>query len=247
MKKHKIFISKGIFITGTDTNVGKTVIAAGLVGALKAKGINVGVMKPIQTGGINKNNKLISEDLLILLKASKIKEDTSLLNPYCFSYPAAPNLSSKLVKKKILINKIKKTYLTLQKKYEFMVVEGIGGLMVPIKNNYLVTDLIKDLNLPLLIVARASLGTINHTLLTIKCAQINALKILGIIINNPTLSKNTLVERTNPKIIEKITKIPVLAVIPFDKKINFKKLQLGKIVQTVGSQINFKYFLKNAS
>ncbi|MFH1612447.1 MAG: adenosylmethionine--8-amino-7-oxononanoate transaminase [bacterium] len=199
---------KGIFITGTDTNVGKTIITAGLANAFRKKGIDIGVMKPIQTG------KTLS-DTLFLKKLACVNDCNSLITPYHFSFPLSPLVASQKEKKIIKIDKIKKAYQKLSSKHDLVLVEGIGGLLVPIKKDYLVIDLIKELNLPVIIVARAELGTINHTLLTVKQAEMEGINLIGIIINNFSQKKPGICEKTNPEIISKFTHLPILGKVPY--------------------------------
>lgn len=224
-------LEKGIFITATDTEVGKTVIASFLAVALKRRNIDVGVMKPVASGSYN--------DAKILKKAAGVKDRLEIINPVYLKKPLAPISAARMEKKKVDVNKIFKAYNLLTKKYDFLIVEGIGGILVPIKADFLVIDLIKKLNLPILIIARPNLGTINHTLLTIKVARDYGLKVKGIIINHiqkpSSLGRNWLAEQTGPKIIKELSGVPILGVIPyldnfgraeviFEKQLNFKKI-----------------------
>lgn len=221
-------LEKGIFVTATDTEVGKTVVSSLLAAFLKKRNINVGVMKPIASGS--------QEDAKILKKASGVDDGLDIINPLFFKKPLAPISAARLEKKKINLSKIFKSYNKLRKKYDFLIVEGIGGILVPIKLNFLVADLIKKLNLPIIIVARPNLGTINHTLLTVKAAKSYRLRIKGVIINyskKPGPDYNSrLAEKTAPKVIEKISGVPLLGVIPYrfktsellEKYVNIKKI-----------------------
>ncbi len=206
----------GIFITATDTEVGKTVISFLLAACLKRKKIKVGVMKPVASGSY--------DDAKFLKKASGADDDLKTINPIYFKKPLAPLSASRIEKKKIDLNKIFKAYNHLAKKYDFLIVEGIGGILVPLKPNFLVADLIKKLNLPVIIVARPNLGTINHTLLTVNAAKNYGLKIKGIIINYAqkpaSIYKKRLAEKTAPNIIEEISGISILGIVPFFDKDN---------------------------
>ncbi|MFH1561898.1 MAG: dethiobiotin synthase [Nitrospirota bacterium] len=236
-------IEKGVFVTGTDTNVGKTVIAAGLAGLFKEKGLTVGVMKPIQTGATKRNGKLISLDIELMIKTSGITEDINLLNPYCLEPPVAPLVASQITGVKIDIERILTAYAKLKAKYEIMIVEGAGGLLVPILNeasfpDYLMLNLIKDLDLPILIVAKPSLGTINHTLLTIREAQSQGIRVLGVVINGFKEDEAGLAEQTNPQVIEELSKVPVLSVIPYSPKISLEKGDPGDIVELLKEKMS---------
>jgi dethiobiotin synthetase len=174
---------KGIFITGTDTGVGKTIIAAGLAAAIREKGVDVGVMKPVETGCPLSGSELIPQDALLL-------------------------------RKEISLGKLIKSFEELKKRHQFLIVEGVGGLLVPLTAHHLISDLVQLFQLPLVVVARSSLGTINHTLLTIRQAQALELEILGVIINNLT-SKAGLAEETSPKVLESFMEAPLLGVVPY--------------------------------
>ena len=150
-------MGKSIFITATDTGVGKTIISCAIGLALKKKGIDAGYMKPFQCSG---------NDTDFAVKVLGIKDDKKLVNPYYAKAPLAPYVAFKRAKAKIDLEKIFFAYNELKKRHEFLIVEGAGGLLVPLMESYVVADLIRDLDIPALIVARAGLGTLNHTLLT---------------------------------------------------------------------------------
>ena len=196
---------KSIFITGTDTGVGKTSIAAALAAVLKKKGTDVGVMKPVATGGW--------DDALFLMRMAGVKDNLFLVNPYCLGTPVVPAVAAEIEGIKIDIRRIKNAYDELSKRHDMLIVEGVGGLVVPIYNKYLVTDLINDLKLPVIIVAKPGLGTINHTLLTIRQAKVSRIKVLGVIINNYDEANAGIAEKTAPAVIERIGKVPVLGIV----------------------------------
>lgn len=209
----------GLFITGTDTGIGKTIVTAALAMALKKKGVNVGVMKPLQSGP--------DGDADMLMEAAGVSDERSLTVPYELKEPVAPTLAARLENVEIDLHIIKDAYHQLSNKHEVMLVEGAGGIMVPIiekgKESYLFSDLAADLNLKTIIVARAGLGTVNHTLLTIDHARSKGLDTVGVIINGysqyPSLS-----EKNNPQMIESLSGVPVLAVLP---KRNEKGIELA--------------------
>lgn len=200
-------MGQAIFITGTDTGVGKTIVTAALGLALQKQGLNVGVMKPFQCSG---------NDAQFLVKTLGIKDDIKLVNPYYADEPLAPGIAFKRKKEKINLKKVFAAYQELKKRHDILLVEGAGGLLVPIKDKYLVADLIKDLNIPAIIVARAGLGTINHALLTEKHALKADIDILGVVING--YRGNNLAEKTNPKVLRQLLSVPILAVLPFSLK-----------------------------
>ncbi|TBR08686.1 MAG: dethiobiotin synthase [Candidatus Nitrosotenuis sp.] len=175
---------KSYFITGTDTGVGKTCFTAGLALAMKAAGINVGVMKPFATG-IPQKTGYQSEDVAILASASGAKDAESLMNPYFFPIPASPYMAANKLNVAIDIRVVLDGFEKLQSLHDVVLVEGIGGIMTPILKDYCVADLIKDMNLEALVVAGSRIGTVNHTLLTCDACKKYGIKAKGIIINNP--------------------------------------------------------------
>ncbi len=206
--------SKGFFITGTDTGVGKTFVTAGIAAVLKEKGINVGTMKPIETGCAEKDGKLEPQDAFYLKNATGTDDGLDLINPYRFKAPVAPSIASRLEGKTIDLTKIKACYETLASKHPVMLVEGVGGLLAPVNENETVADLVKVLHLPLIIIVEARLGMINHTLLTVKEAQTVGIEVKGIIINYSALITDELLF-TNQAEIKRLANIPVLGELPF--------------------------------
>ncbi|MFQ5681622.1 MAG: dethiobiotin synthase, partial [Candidatus Omnitrophota bacterium] len=165
----------GIFVTGTDTNVGKTVIACLIARGLRRYGIDCGVMKPVQCGG---------RDARRLMRAAGAKDSLSLVLPMFSPYACAPSIALPRAGVRFSPARIKQAYRKLSLRHEFMVVEGAGGVLAPLAAKYFILDLIQDLGLPAVVVAAAGLGTINHTLLTIECLRARGIKILGLIFNN---------------------------------------------------------------
>ncbi|MFH1287200.1 MAG: dethiobiotin synthase [bacterium] len=214
----------GVFITGTDTDVGKTIVSAALAFGLKKKAVNIGVMKPIACGGVKIGNRFVSEDAIILKKTVDADDPIELINPVCFKNPIAPYPASLLENKKVDFKKIRLSYKKLINKYDFLLVEGIGGVLVPIKKKYFVIDLIKELNLPVIVVCRSNIGTINHTLLTVNALQLKGIKILCLVFNKTSLSAEDSSEKSNPDIINKLTGIPVVK-FPFIAQVNIGKLR----------------------
>jgi dethiobiotin synthetase len=206
---------KGIFITGTDTGIGKTFISVGLLKALKETGLNVCPMKPVETGCKVQREKIVPEDTLKLVKAAQVNEPLDLINPYRFRQPLAPAVAAELEGAVIRKQNIVSAYKKLSKKYDITIVEGAGGIMVPVYRKYLFIDLIKDLALPVLIVARPGLGTLNHTLLTLEAARNRGIDVMGVIINCSSKMRNDVSLQTNPGEIEKLGEVPVLGVISY--------------------------------
>lgn len=207
-------MTRGIFVIGTDTGVGKTVISAAIAAGLKAEKFNIGVMKPVQAGGT---------DAQFLMMAAEVKDPFDLVCPYSFKAPVSPALAAKLQKETISIEKIKSCLSILSQKHEFMLVEGAGGFHVPLKDNYLLGDLAAETGFPVVIVSRTGLGTINHTLLTIEACRQKGIEVLGIIFNQTENKPLTVIEKTNPETISKLTGVPVLGVVPYESSLRTAK------------------------
>jgi len=205
---------KGIFITGTDTDVGKTVIAAGLTAALRRRGVRAVYFKPIQSGCPEEGGRLIPTDARFARDLAGLTEPLELLTPLTLRLPLAPGVAAAREGMAVDLGRVAASLRELAGRYDFFVVEGAGGLYVPlIDTSFLVLDLIRWLRLPLLVVARAGLGTINHTALTVMAARQAEIEVAGIILNRYTKAPS-LAEQTNPGVIEAITGRPILARVP---------------------------------
>lgn len=220
---------RGIFITGTSTGVGKTAVAAGLSWALKKRKIDVGVMKPFATANRVFSRKYRSQDTAILAKASGVNDPDYNLNPFFYSLAASPLVASELkhgapVDIKKAVHELKK----LGRKHHFLIVEGIGGIMVPLTEHESVAGFAKRIDLPVVIVSTAKLGTLNHTLLTVLVCKKFGLEIMGIILNKMS-KKPDIVEQKTAEVLERLTRIKVLAVIPFSKGVNYASI--GKVLE----------------
>ena len=235
-------MAKGVFITGTDTGVGKTVIAAGLALALKGRGIRVGVMKPVATGCIG-DGRLVSPDAVYLFEAAE-NEYAPLTSPVRFRNPVAPSIASVYEQKEVDLDVIRAAYRNLQKHYDFVIVEGIGGILVPIKKNFLVANLIREMNLPILIVSHVNLGAINHTLLTVDSALIRGFLVKGIVFNRAPLVNYSLAELTNPRVIHELTGLPVLGSLPEIDEIDVERCRFGNLKAIFEDRINIDAILK---
>lgn len=220
------------FVTGTDTNVGKTVISAGLVRALVNKGIDVGVMKPFATGK-PQSKGFLSEDAEILAKAAKTSDPETLLNPQFFSIPASPFTASINLNQQVDLSKVMSGYEALEKKHETMIVEGIGGVMTPILEDYFVANLIKDMDLSTIIITRTKIGTLNHTLLTTKICDHYGISIKGIIINNFDSEGYPVLELKRD--LEKLCGSKVLGIIP-----RLSDLSIDTFSDVVTKEIDFE-------
>lgn len=202
-------MTNGIFVTGTDTGVGKTIVTGLLGRYLNESGYNVITQKWVESGSsdIEKHFKLIG-------KRPNIPKH--YFCPYSFRFPGAPHLAAKIENVKIKKPVIKRAFEFLKKRFSLVIVEGSGGLLVPITRKTFLIDIAKELSLPVLVVSRNCLGGINHTLLTIEALKKRKIKILGIVFINKKNEKKEILE-DNPMIIKDFSKVNILGCLPFIK------------------------------
>lgn len=209
-------MSRGFIVTGTDTEVGKTVVAAGLAAVLRERGRDVGVMKPIASGCVRRREGLVSEDAEFLSEAADAAETLEEICPVRLAEPLAPTVAAARAGTEIGLAPIWRAWRRLRAAHDVMLVEGIGGILCPVTPEKLLADVLPEFALPLLIVARSGLGTINHTMLTVEAARARGLAIAGIIINRYNADALGLAEMTNPDEIQRVTGENVLALVPTD-------------------------------
>ena len=207
--------SKVIFITGTDTAVGKTVTAFCLGVLLKNQGHDVGLMKPVQCAG---------KDAQFLKESLGLQDELKIINPFYAPEALSPHLAFRRARIKFDKRKVQDCLDRLRARYEIVLIEGAGGLMVPLAKGYYNADLIANLKAQVIIVARLGLGTINHTLLTIKEARRRRLTIKGLVFCQTKPGKRGLPESTNPQEIEQLSGERVLGIIPYLKSLNQKNV-----------------------
>jgi len=208
-------MERGFFISATDTSVGKTVVSAAIIRALTIMGFKTAGMKPIETGCLKSGEMLQSSDGAFLKKLTVMDEKINIVSPYLFELPVSPYVASYKEKKEIRLGVILKAYDALLKKYDAIVVEGAGGLYVPIHKDYFMADLAREMELPLVIVARPGLGTINHSLLTISYARSKGVEIAGILFNYISQPEDSVAEKMNPDTLQELTDVPFLGTFPY--------------------------------
>lgn len=226
-------MSDGIFVTGTDTGIGKTLITASLAWKFSKSIRKICVMKPFATGNSMYSKKFNSEDLAILAKAIKFEEKQENLNPYFYPLPCSPFMASNLLNlQPPSIGFAIKKFKFLQKKYDYLLVEGIGGLMVPINSKYTLLDFIKLTKLGVIIVATPKLGTFNHILLSVKICQSNGIPIKGIVVNKMPNHPNQ-IEAEISTFIQEFTKLPILGIIPTINNLKINESTFSKIAKLI--------------
>lgn len=170
-------MAQSYFITGTDTGVGKTYIACQLIRQYVAQGYKVVGMKPIAAGCELMDGQWVNEDVKLLTEASNVSAPANLVNPYCFKEPIAPHIAAQHEGVKIDLEVIESAYRQLSEMADIVIVEGAGGLLVPINSEETLADLIKYLNIPIILVVGMKLGCINHALLTLEVIESRKLPI----------------------------------------------------------------------
>jgi len=176
-------IEKGVFITGTDTGVGKTWFTVTLMEALKREGHQTAGMKPIACGATYINGKLMNDDATLIMQHCSQPTDYELINPVVFELPVAPNIAASCANKTVALEQIVASYRQLAAGSEKVVVEGVGGWRVPISNKISTVDLVRELSLPVIMVVGMRLGCINHALLTAEAIKADGMDLCGWVSN----------------------------------------------------------------
>lgn len=200
-----------VFVTGTDTGVGKTIVTAALARHFTAKGLKVGVMKPIETGVANTQKP--GADASLLRWACNATDPDDIIAPYRYEQPLAPCQAAAAANDPIDVKKIIDAQVMLRADKDLVLVEGAGGLMVPIRGGYIMADLAGQLNMPLLIITHPRLGTLNHTLLTTFAARAMELEISGYLINRMPEHPGD-AERQAPHLLSSLASADLLGVLP---------------------------------
>ncbi|KAF6242752.1 dethiobiotin synthase [Nitrosopumilus sp. b1] len=225
---------KSYFFTGTDTDVGKTVITAGFARAFSNCGFNIGVMKPFAAGKTH-NSKFHSEDAELLAKAARVSDPEELINPQFFPIPASPYTASLNLDVNVKLELIHNKFKELMKIHDYLLVEGMGGIMTPILQNYYVADLIRDFNLSTIIVTRTKIGTINHSIMTIDQCKNYGLDIKGIIINN--FDHDGYPTSELKRDLESLTDVSVLGIVP-----KFDTLEIESVSKYISDNFDLSKF-----
>lgn len=205
---------RNLLITGTDTGVGKTFVGCGLAAALTTRGHSVGVLKPAETGCALQAGEFVPEDAQRLAAFARNTLPVDQLCPYRFAPPLAPSLAAEMAGAKIDPRRLRALFDQRRAQHEVMLVEGAGGLLVPLVERYTFADLARDLDIALLVVVGSKLGALNHTLLTLHCARAMALPVAGYIVNHPVHAED-LATQTNARMLATLTDIPCRGVVPF--------------------------------
>jgi len=177
---------RGFFVTGTDTGVGKSLVACALLHALAARGLHVVGMKPVAAGAQLINGIWVNEDVEQLIEASNVAAPRELINPYCFEPPIAPHIAASIEKNIIKINNLTESFQSLSALANVVIVEGAGGFCVPLNDSETSADLARALALPVMLVVGMRLGCLNHALLTAQAVRARGLVLAGWVANHLT-------------------------------------------------------------
>ncbi len=221
--------AKGLFITGTDTGVGKTVVTAAILAHLRHQGQKTGVMKPIETGVDSECSSPANSDALFLMECGGIEDALAEICPIRLKSAASPFQAALIENRSIQPETILSAYRTLSKKYDWMLVEGIGGVRVPITQDYDVMNLMRDLVLPAVVVARYQLGTLNHTLMTLDTLKQNGIPVRGVVFNQTRPEAPDAIEQNQPRLIEELSGTQVLGEFPYINNLNTQSFSPEKL------------------
>jgi dethiobiotin synthetase len=233
--------SRGVLVTGTDTEVGKTVVAAGLAAVLRRRGLSVGVMKPFATGAVERDGELVSDDARLLQFAAGSADPVSLVNPVCLREPLAPAVAAARAGVAVDLERVRDAFDELTRRHEFIVVEGVGGIAVPVTETHLLADLRDLFSLPLWVVTRPALGTINHTVLTVRFAEQCGWTVQGIVINNLDVETAGVLERTNLEAIPRWTGVPVLGALPRLSSVDVAAMRLDGLAEAFAACVKLPF------
>ena len=235
--------AQGLFITGTDTGVGKTVVTAAILAYLLQQGYKTGVMKPIETGVDRECSSASNSDALFLMECGGIEDDLSEVCPLRLKPAASPLQATQIEKQTIDPQTILSTYQTLSEKYDWMLVEGVGGVRVPLTQKYDVVDLIRDLGLPVVVVTRYQLGTLNHTLLTLDTLKQNQIPVRGVVFNRSGMEALDAIEQAQPQLIEELSGTQILGEFPFIQNLNAQSFS-SETLNTLNVSVQFQEFIR---
>jgi dethiobiotin synthetase len=207
---------RGFFITGTDTGIGKTIVTAGLLALWRSRGRKVGAMKPIETGVDPECYSAANSDAQFLVETGELTDPPEWVCPIRLRTPASPWQAAQMENRSIAIETILQAFQNLSQRHDWMLVEGVGGIKVPILSDYFVSDLIRDMGLPVIVVTGYELGTLNHTLLTLETLKNQGLDVAGIIFNplQPEEDLNP-VAKEQPRLVQEISGVPVIGEFPY--------------------------------
>ncbi len=220
----------GLFIAGTGAGVGKTLIAGAIAKILTDNGQKVGVFKPIATGCNRHWEGLTSCDTEFLANCANSDLSFSTITPVGYITPAAPIVGAVQEGRPIDFDSIAAAYKDICENSDIVIVEGIGGVRMPLTLEFDLLDLAVEFSLPVVVISRLGPGTINHTLMTIDCVRAAQLKIAGIVLNGYNALEETVAEETAGQIITQCSSVNVLCTVPFDETVDIEAQSPGEVI-----------------
>jgi len=203
-------MARGLFITGTDTGVGKTIVTAGLVNLAQERGLKAAAIKPVETGCVSRDGMLYPEDGAFLHGASAAGLSLDECVPWRFSLPASPARAAAMEGRRLNIPDLEEHVRAVTERFDLTLVEGAGGLMVPIQERLMMIDLVQRLGFPAVLVARARLGTLNHTLLSVEALRHRDIPVAAIVVSSLDAEQGPEEEYTPGDLVHLVPEIPVL-------------------------------------
>jgi dethiobiotin synthetase len=233
---------KAFFVTGTDTGVGKTVVTSAIAAycSLK-KHLDVGVMKPIESGLPAGGSDLPRGDAFLLKEASGSRDALSVIRPYIFEAPLAPEAASEREHVEIDVAAVDATYRKLSQSHDVLFVEGAGGILVPIRRGFFFIDLVKDWKIPVLVVSRLGLGTINHTLLTCRYLHHEGVAVAGVVLNDTDDAADP-AKGHNAEMLSRYLDVPLLGVFPYYRGMEGPHPDRELLARLAGQYLDMKPF-----
>jgi dethiobiotin synthetase len=207
---------KGLFITGTDTGVGKTFVAAGLARCLRDRGLAPGVFKPVETGCPLRTGKRVPRDGSFLKFMARATEPIDEIVPYRLAAPLAPQVAAEQEGVRIQARRIQQSFRKIASRHPCTLVEGAGGILVPVTRKHTMVSLMEQCRLPVLLVSRTGLGTLNHTLLTLYYLAQQGIPTAGVVFNDPDGQRDPSA-RSNPATLRRWSSVPILGSVPHRK------------------------------
>ena len=234
---------KGLFITGTDTGVGKTMVTGAIARSLAERGLDVEVFKPIASGCWRRREGLVSSDAEFLAHWANSKFSLEEINPIRYRQRLAPITAAKVSGEEIDWETVRLSYHNLLAGSEILLVEGIGGVMVPLERDYLVLDMMADMGLGVLVVAENKLGVLNHAILTINACKARGLEVLGVVFNRYGVIDGDMAQESNESILEEVCEVGVVTVIPYDEDSCVEDGRMGDDVFECVNMIDWQGYL----
>lgn len=216
---------RGLFIAGTDTDAGKTIMAAAIVAGLRSKGMDCGFLKPVGTEAVMVDSRPVNPDAVFVKQMAGLSEPAWELNPYCLRAPLAPLAAARLENTELPYEEVVRKTVSYCAEREFAIVEGAGGVLVPLAQGKLMLDLMAEAGLPVLVVGRAGLGTVNHTLLTIRAVRDAGLTVAGFCFSGGERSAADCSPSLNPDLVVEFSGAPHLGTLPYLPELTARALK----------------------